>query len=732
MCATNFRTQNLTLNSQNVRATGNNLYVNGAEIGAGISGNLGLTGQALIARDLQISGALQALITASDSDVNSINGQQGTLVVTGTGYISVISGGAQLIIVSGNDNDARNLSGNLALTGQITLTHAQNNAINLSGRLFVTGSTLDNKINSVSGWADNSLVHKVGDENISGSKTFFSPIKFSLGGTEFSEVGPTGFRSLVGLASVDLANNFLTDTNGIDSVIWFGRLLKNTANQTSLDWQNRILSGEWIVSSTGNDPLTIINHQRLSGFSGQVLSQIIASGKRAWDDAVNLSGRLFATGSFLDNKINSLSGQVDGVFVHRTGNEIISGDKTWSGNAYFVSGNVGMGTTTPMLKLHVLSSGVGGPYPTFLSERDVALFEAPSGQNANIVIMASRNNTSNVDFADNDARNAGLIQYSHITNDLLIYNNGGISRMAILSGGNVGIGTTAPTNYPTRTVLDISGPAGGNGGLVQVKTEDGSASGYFLASNGGTITLGSVNAGNLQFRTNAAVRATISPSGDVGVGTTAPSSKLHIVNSGGTAGPQPTWLPDRDTLIVEGFSGSNSNVVIFANRTNASNVTFADNDSRVAGAIAYSHATNSLSFRVNEVSDRVVIDSGGNMGIGTTTPAALLDIASHTLIRGNLTGFGGQYSSAQTISKEYSILPTDHRIYFNNTTGIRVLFPSAVTASGQEVKIKLINTGQITLTGTHGQFFDGLPSIVQSGRYFALEAHSDGANWYLW
>ena len=92
----------------------------------------------------------------------------------------------------------------------------------------------------------------------------------------------------------------------------------------------------------------------------------------------------------------------------------------------------------------------------------------------------------------------------------------------------------------------------------------------------------------------------------------------------------------------------------------------------------------------------------------------------------------GELVNYKTITANYTLLPTDNRVYCNNSTNITLTFPDATTNDGQLVKVKLVNNGSVTLTGTYRQTFDGLPSIVQSGRYFAFECHATGAAWNLW
>ena len=92
----------------------------------------------------------------------------------------------------------------------------------------------------------------------------------------------------------------------------------------------------------------------------------------------------------------------------------------------------------------------------------------------------------------------------------------------------------------------------------------------------------------------------------------------------------------------------------------------------------------------------------------------------------------GDYETQKTLTANYSITPNDSRLYCNNTNPMTLTFGSAITNSGQLVKMKIINTGSVYLTGTAGQTFDGSPLYVAMGQYNTYEIHSNGANWYIW
>lgn len=72
----------------------------------------------------------------------------------------------------GVTSDSANISGNLTETGVQARVYSNFLASGLSGELTQTGVQLNSKINSLSGHGENFYVKKLGDENITGIKTF--------------------------------------------------------------------------------------------------------------------------------------------------------------------------------------------------------------------------------------------------------------------------------------------------------------------------------------------------------------------------------------------------------------------------------------------------------------------------------------------------------------------------------------------------------------------------------
>ena len=232
--------------------------------------------------------------------------------------------------------------------------------------------------------------------------------------------------------------------------------------------------------------------------------------------------------------------------------------------------------------------------------------------------------TSSIEFVTGSTRNGSLSSNTHeftgsvsITGSattLLSINN---SVLFVSSSGNVGIGTTSPSfkldvNGTARvsgvltgsSAAIFSGNITADGGTPVVLTGTGTVniwgSRVILRQNGAALNRAELYSDNgIQLTTNSGFGVVI-PNGNVGIGTTSPSGSLHIIGTNAT---------NRGQLSIQ------SN-----NVSNAARVSFYY-DTTLQGNIG----TTSGDFYVEAVNNLFLL-SGGNVGVGTYTPAAKLDV----------------------------------------------------------------------------------------------------------
>ena len=174
---------------------------------------------------------------------------------------------------------------------------------------------------------------------------------------------------------------------------------------------------------------------------------------------------------------------------------------------------------------------------------------------------------SSIDGVSNDGGNIDLVAGANITitpddgaNKITISSTAGADNDWTISGnnmfsavsGNVGIGTTGPGEK-----LDVSGNIRLTGGARRyegaswVSNAGTSLAGAgFDASDAGFYVLGG---SHLQFVTSGTDRVRIDGSGNVGIGTTSPTAKLHI---SGTAGVDGIKFPDGTLQTTAAFGGA--------------------------------------------------------------------------------------------------------------------------------------------------------------------------------
>jgi YVTN family beta-propeller protein len=351
-----------------------------------------------------------------------------------------------------------------------------------------------------------------------------------------------------------------------------------------------------------------------------------------------------------------------------------NGDEVSGTSTVFINpstGFVGIGTTTPGVKLTVVSD-TGSQLRLAYDATKYADFTVNSAGELNISINDAVSG-STVVIGDNSPEDVGLVLagssstfhlgVDDITDSFRIgtsTNIGSSSALTILPDGNVGIGTSQPSTQlhiqgVTNQVLEIESTGAGNHAQLMLKsgastgrsyiTSDTSGSSIYFTNTGGAyiaqidttnsgIAIGS-GVGYAQ-TTNSAPTNGLIIQGNVGIGTTSPSAMLTVgatssqqflVNSlgvvtGGTwqgspigvayGGTGTSTIPSYGQLLM----GNNSNGYDLVGTSSLGLMGATAIGSGNTGYIPYYSATGTSLTATSAL----FIAENGNIGIGTTNP----------------------------------------------------------------------------------------------------------------
>jgi len=424
-----------------------------------------------------------------------------------------------------------------------------------------------------------------------------------------------------------------------------------------------------------------------------------------------------------DASVISASSSSDALRITQTGagNALKVEDSTNPDSTPFVvnaSGNVGIGTSSPTHMLTVGEDGSNNPGQISLGRgglEDAKIFFTRAGNNdAEITYNSDEDLYIKNNFA------AGDVVYSNnLGEHIFKYGSAGAAEaMRIDSSGNVGIGTSSPA-LPLH--ISSATPA------IRLTDTDDNSDAQVSAAAGGLLVLdadiGNEVAGTaILFRVDGgSEKMRIDSSGNVGIGTASPDAKLGVYS--GSLG-----TTDGDQLELARFISAASNgsyLRVFTERDgDGTNWTTAFTriqqrvDTTDQGYIQFNGADNLYGISIgNNNTEYMRIENGGNVGIGTSSPAAALDVSGTARATQGMPIIT-EAGTAKTLAL------TDNGGYVRTTSGSAVtitvpLNSSVAFPTGAEIVVFQDGAGLVTFAATGGVTIKSKDSNLSLGGQYS-------------
>jgi len=493
-------------------------------------------------------------------------------------------------------------------------------------------------------------------------------IKLSVSNGSTGNVIDVGGANIGGLAS--------TPTNP-DQAVPLG-YLQNNYNATSTSFWSGSLAGNISNANSGNVGIGTVSPGKsleISTANGTEASlRIRQLTQNYWDFKIPATTTRLTIGDVNGDYLTILNLGNVGIGTTAPKNKLdvagsmalgsYAGVNTAPSNSLIVSGNIGINSTTPNYRLSISSStadviNVGGGFVSGLNS-------TPLNPDQAVPLGYLQGN-----YTPSSTINSTLFWGGSLSGNIYNANSGNVGigtatpaqKLHVVGNsyfnGNVGVGTIAPGAKLdiTGTETHVSGDLSGADAILRLYNnynsdvaEKGSVITFEdnysgtnrttrAAIKGGTATAGNTADGFLSFYTDSGSansmqeRMRINQSGNVGIGTSNPGSKLTINNGGINVSSASNAI--NAAILDGGYAGTPvlnitrnygaAAAAIYLGSGSTANPNTIDNNSdfaiRIAGA------------------EKIRVTSGGNVGIGSTTPNIKLSVSNGST--GNVIDVGG-------------------------------------------------------------------------------------------
>jgi fibronectin-binding autotransporter adhesin len=617
----------------------------------------------------------------------------GDLNITGTTYSNVISATTYQNLPITTDVF---VTGGTYSAGTSTFTNNTGGTFSVSG--FVTGDTYVTGLTFNTG-NYNLTIGRNDGVSFTDSLSILASDLTVTGGTYDPNTGEATFTNNTG--GTFIVTGFLTGFT--DTYVTGGTYSNGTATFTNTSGGtfnvNGFYTGATDVFVTGGTfSVGTITFTNNTGGTFNVTGVTFSGGSSVVGDFLPLSGGTVTgstefTAGLSANTISATTYQnlpdnVTGNYLPLSGGTV-TGDTTITTNL-IVSGNTGIGTTTPQTALELVSNNTSS-IGNVLRFRDSDTVVSPLTTQfiGKIEFFSDENPLSGGTgvksyiggVQDATAKGSIIFATTGTTGSLTGTPQTLIGeRMRIDSVGNVGIGTDSPT-----AKLHINNITTGNTILIEDSTNPDSSP--FVINSGGSVSIGTTSVFSIG---GAETKLNIS-TGSSGVATTGLSISTPVIIESTVGTSIGLFSPDvANSQIYFGTPGDVFGAFLRWDFTNKNLI------------LSTASSGGKLVFQTGTGDEAARIDQNGNMGIGLTGATQKLEVSGNTRIYGTL--------SADTISATtYQNLPNSLTGLYLTTSGGTVsgntIFTSGLTASTTTINGNLTvtgNTNVIAFTGTTG------------------------------